>query len=79
MTIKLDRHVYKPSHGPQSVDGISFEDWKKRYRERMAEVSRCNYDATIDVIADDETLRECWMDGIDPADSADEEMSEWSE
>lgn len=61
---------------------MSFEDWKLRYRQRIAAAcgikSEC-FDETLSMIADDETLHENYAEGLTPDEAADEEMSYWGE
>lgn len=67
---------------PDQLMTISFEDWKLKYRERIAEVCGIKpecFAETLNMIADDECLKEQWTEGEDPHYQADQEMSYWSE
>lgn len=67
---------------PDQLMTISFEDWKLKYRQRVAEVCGIKpecFDETLSMIGDDATLREDYDEGEDPHESADIEMSYWQE
>lgn len=61
---------------------MTFEDWKLQYRHRVALVAGIKpgcFAETLNMIADDDCLREQWAAGENPNEAADEEMSEWTE
>lgn len=61
---------------------MTFEEWKLQYRHRVAMMGGVKpecFAETIHMIPDDLILRECWIEGENPNEAADEMMAEEGE